>query len=155
MAEEIIKNDKELDNAALAVAGLFVAFNIAAPQVAEKLPIPSELFLYAQIIGLSMHIIGRMVDSNSTKKLYDAVRKSEEMGISQHFRDISPILPDQPTVKDLVRPRVLLVDVVELFLTGQLPLIYGPFRLVSSVFAAKVNDESRKTVLENMKNPLR
>lgn len=154
MAEETLKNDKELDNAAVAVAALFLAFNLAAPQLAEKLPIPSELFLYAQIIGLSMHITGRMIDSNSTKKLYDAVRKSEEMGMPQHFRDRSPILPDQPTVKDLVKPRVLLVDVVELFLTGQLPLIYGPFRLVCSFFAAKVNNESRKNVLENMRNPL-
>lgn len=155
MAEEAPESKKHLNrNAALIALALLGVNMLLIPQVTAVFPnIPPELFHYAQTAGLSLHIIGRVIDSVATNELFKKVLESKKMGIPQHFKEGSPILPATPTIKDLLNPRVLLVDAMELWLTSQVPF-YGALRFTASSIGAFVNKESRKTVLKNMRDGL-
>lgn len=155
MTEETPESGKHLNRNAALIALALLAVNAFAPQIAANLPhIPPDIMHYLQLAGIPIHIFGRVMDSITTEMLQEAAQISTDVGVPQVVMEGSPIIPDQPKIKDLLHPRVLAVDLAELMLTNQIPL-YGFVRAGASLYGALNNIRYRKMILKNMRDGLR
>lgn len=135
---------------AIALLGMKI---FVAQYFANLYPIPPDLMLQLQLMAGLAQTIGGVMDSTSTVKLYDEVRKSRAKGYNQPVSEGNKLLPREPTLKDVLDPRILAIQALDYIPTAIFPP-YGFIRYSWSFFASRTNNESRKNVLENMRNPL-
>lgn len=116
----------------------------------QELPIPEDLLPALYAVAGVIHIAGRVADDMATVKVFDKQRDFEEktgekLGIIERM----PLLPPNPTAKDILHPGVLAMEAAEIIPIAINPL-YGIGRGVASFIAAHNNNRLSRSIDEGM-----
>jgi hypothetical protein len=131
-----------------AVAALGIS-TLVAQYLAQEIPIQESIRPILLAAAATFHVAGRIADNVSTARLYNEVRDIKETkGIAMPFKESSELLPEEPTVKDLLHPATIGIQIAE-----AIPLLiwppYGFVRGTQSFLAAAHNNRSRMSAIES------
>lgn len=116
----------------------------------QEFPLPENIIPMMQIGAGIFHVAGRIADDVSTAIVFNKQRGFESAtGKKLGIKENMPLLPPNPTAKDLLHPGVLAMEAAE-----ALPIIinplYGILRGVTSFAAAYNNIKLSRSIDEGM-----
>lgn len=113
MSESIKGKGKEKVNQTahyLYAVGLIGLSSLLTYYLADNLHLLNKSLVPWSIASALFYIVGIVADKVSTIKISNAVKESETLGIPQNIRETNPLLPDLPTKKDILSPKILALE---------------------------------------------
>ena len=151
MAENNPNSEARMGTKQYMVAVGLLGFSIiAAMHFAGNHPIPENIMPGLQITAGIFHTAGRVADIVSTVRLTKEIARVETI-IGEHLpiQESLTILPPRPKIKDILRPRIIALELAQ-----AIPIILYPpiglFKALASFYVADQNNRLRESLIESL-----